>query len=503
MRNHFLLQYLCTAAILSFSLNGFAEGETAAAVETLMGEAGVVGSIPEVVPFKSSTVVQNEKLQGIVSSQIIPTLSVLNAAGMSSAALLYEIQVSIETLMKTKIACSDSADTAEQLCIEGKSPQAIIAKGIVNAAGPILASINSAQKSCSTTASTTNLAQQAMSLAKGACVGAKLICDTTCSKADAELKVISSKLTIFQTKAMAEYKLRLGASIDPLDRVILEPVPPALVSLKATVEPVLVAESAPAPTGTTTSLVVRCQGYSKDVALFATNIFGLLAANKSANECKDKLASTGGNPSAQEYCAIATNTSSTFCKCQKDQTAEGCPGHLAVTPTTSKETKDGKGNNIKSDGKGNQFAGGFDPVKPGPVDLGGLKSDGTTRTAGDDKKADAGGGGFGSAGTSGGGSSGGGSGAGKGSDAKDAVAGEDRKKTGLGSFFGLGGGSSSGSGSGKSGNGSLGQKDMDAIQRQIASEKLRAEVSGASGKSNWEKVSERYLRNKSTLLVGQ
>lgn len=497
MRNRFLLHFVNFVAILFLSSQGYAEDVTAL----------VAGSIPEVGSFKGYAAAQISNLEKTVSGPTDTLLGLLAEVGMvESETLLEEIKSATLAYKQSKLSCGASADAAEIVCIESKSELAAGAKKIIDAAGPLMAAVSTAQKACSSTASTTSLAQQAMTLAKGACVAAKVTCDSTCAKADAELTAINSKVPNFivqtQIKYNALYVAWCATAIpNPTCPELTVALKPAFDVYKAVVPKAFTADAVPAVKGTTTSLVLRCQGYTKDVVLFAANILSLLQANKSAAECAAKLGSGGGSATAKEYCTVPENATTSLCKCQKDSTAEGCLGHVATTEN-EKNTTDDKGKNIKPSGAGNQFAGEFDKVKPTAIDLGGLKSDSASTT--DDKKTDplSASGGGGSASNSSGGSSGGFGAAGA-AGSKEAVAGDDKKKLGLGSFFGSGGGSSSGSGSGKIGTGSLGQKDMDAIQRQIASEKLRAEVSGASGKSNWEKVSERYLRNKATLLVGQ
>ena len=52
----------------------------------------------------------------------------------------------------------------------------------------------------------------------------------------------------------------------------------------------------------------------------------------------------------------------------------------------------------------------------------------------------------------------------------------------------------------KNGNGSIGTKEMNAINRKLASEQVAAQVSPASGKSNWEKVKQMYLFKENSFI---
>lgn len=459
------------------------------------------GSVPTVVPFVTSAEVTSKKLASEVDFQFPSLYSMLVGANISTASDLQHIELAIETYTTSKMACAKAADTAEGLCIESKSPQALSAKGIVDSIGPALEKISSAFGSCNLAASKSQLVKDKTDLAKDACVASKVICDGSCAKAAGQLKEINANTTAFINATKAEITAKITPACQTPPYKMCKEISEASLALDtfaAAVPPALQAEAAATPVGTTASIAVRCQGYSKDIALYATNIAAALVAKQSAQSCADQL-NNGSTASKEEYCKISANAGTSFCKCQKDNTLEGCVGYTAKA-VVGEKIKDDTAKDIKNIGSKNQFAGGFG--KNSSIDLGKLKSD-LPMTAEDYKKAadsktDAAT--ANPAGSVGGGPSGGNSGGSV--NAKDAVGSDDKKKS-FGSFFGGGGGGSSASGSGKGSNYGLGKKDMAQLQRQIASEKLRAEVSGASGKSNWEKVSERYLRNSSSLLVGQ
>jgi hypothetical protein len=79
---------------------------------------------------------------------------------------------------------------------------------------------------------------------------------------------------------------------------------------------------------------------------------------------------------------------------------------------------------------------------------------------------------------------------------------KEKSKFNFGSFGSLGGAISGFfGGSKKSSDSNKFSKDqVEAARRQIASEKVRSEISSASGKSNWDKVTTRYNESSSSFL---
>lgn len=418
----------------------------------------------------------------------------------------------------TKKACAATAETTEFLCIEGSSPGAIAARKVMDVAGPILAVINSAQKACSSSAKVSKMVGQGLTIAKGVCVAAKLSCDGACTLAASDLTVLTQMSSV-QMKAAIEADYTAGvAYCNGLT------FPPAIATCQAlnvtkhntsvafvtgTVQAALTKEKAPT-LGTTPGIAARCQSHIKDILLFAVNLAGMKKAQKSAEACEKQLASSGGSTiTPTQYCETPANVSTQFCLCQKDNTTTGCPGALAKT--TSPGGTDVGGVNIKSAGGTSAFASGFRTSKPNSIlnkngsSLSGLGLDGGSNL----NTATQAGGAVGTADPShleGAGAQGVSSGYAGDSGSNDSKSGKaigSDKKWNFGSFGSSGGSSGSYGNAGISANGALSAKQMEAVKRQIASEQLAAEVSSATGKSNWEKVQQRYLMNTNSFLSGR
>lgn len=436
-----------------------------------------------------------------------------------SNTLVKSIGANIKAYVARKKMCTSSAEAAYFLCADGTSPGAKAVKTLMTVGAPILGMISSAQKACSTTADLTSLATKALTVAKGACIAAKTTCDMSCASSAEMLATINGQITNFRpvyfneeqtTSGICEKSEGVGPGATACAAVAAASgvVTPQMASVDAALKK----ESAVVSPGTTSYIAAKCSNLSQDILVMAANILSLVNANKSASACSAQLATTG-NPAttALQYCETPANTNTQFCICQKDNKQQGCPGYVATAANTPTTPTNDLGVDMKNGGKGNQFASGGLPVKPdSALNVGGLGSLGGdgTGSAADKAAADAAKSGtslsaFGGAST---GDSAGGS-----APSADLSAGSDKnaadkKKWSFGAFSGFGGGGS-GSGSGDSGSANsknaLGQKDMDSIKRQIASEQLRAEVSEASGKSNWEKVRTRYLQQSNSLLNGQ
>lgn len=405
-----------------------------------------------------------------------------------------------------KIACTKTAEVANFLCLEGTSEGMQAAKTLMNVAGPALAVINSAQKSCSTTAKVTRMVGTAMTIAKAACVGSKLACDGSCLVATSQLKKIATQVIALNSAisddivSASEYCGSLSATKFPI--CLAEVKTKASISsaeakkLLALIE----IEATPTTRGTSQATAKQCQDHMKDIGLMALNIIGAVQAQKGAKACAEQLKAGDGTTTA-EYCAQPANSVSSYCKCQKDNTQLGCSGHI-VSNANSAPTNDGQSSDSRLNNGGvSGFAG--PGVGGAKMDLGGVKSPimtGTSVGGSNDPSLakDAA-----TAGKMGGGASaaGGGAGAAGGKNAElGGAEGAEKKKWSFGAFTsGFGGGSSGNVKGTADGTGRIGQKDLNA-QRKIASEQFRAEVSEASGRSNWEKVRSSYVRKSSSLL---
>jgi len=523
--------------------------ETKSAVDSI-GEASKVS--PDAKAPKETAISEladstSTKLKTDVQATINQTTKVVTTQVMDypvfvdTPAQLKKLDASlVEYTDQKKKTCSSRAETASYLCVEGTSPGAIAAKELMNSAGPILSIISSAQKTCSSTAKVTQLVGTGLTIAKGVCVASKLVCDSTCATAVAGLtKMQASVKTEIGSSINADYNQAIGycdslsqmkysqckASTVGMDFSACDAAKmtyyngcvgdmnqkrAAAISGANKIVSSFQLENNAATSGTSPALVKGCANHGKDIALFAVQLLGTYAAQKNAKACEEKLASNGAaaaNISTQQYCEKSENVSSQICVCQKNPMASGCPGAVMADSSSTNGSAE-KGTNIKNVGGNSAFAGGFGTGKKPDFSSSNLGKDSINGALAGAASGDESAGGLG--GFGGGGLSGGGGGALGGVPASAAEAvlkkeAEEKKKWSFGAFGSSdgGGGANGGTAGNKYKSGALTTGDQAAIQRQIASEKYAAEVSTASGKSNWEKIRNMYLIKENSFIFGQ
>lgn len=514
-------------------------GKNQVEVEKAAKDAKAAGAPPEVVdgaqganpqansvtppptPITAAAEQQTTTLTGAVKTAISGALPVLQNATPSlpfsnSATLLTSyIDPMITKYATFKKTCTTLAEKTEFVCAEGTSPGQRATRALMAASGPLLAVMNSAQGMCSTTSKITDLASKVLIGAKLVCSGAKITCGLTCASAVSDLQALSVDFdTRFESALELDQEMALencsffnepaSCNSDVANKFT------AAVKAKGAISTALRAELGPT-LGTSPSLVAKCEHSVEHIIGMTANVVSLAAAQKSAEECERRLAS-GGDMPTQQYCAMAGNSTTQFCKCQRDNTQEGCSGYLAMTSGGPLNTNTVGGTNLKSEGSGpSSFAGGgpSSSIKPsGDIALPTNLTQNNSNPSGNSLTAN-------SNGNSGRGSPTGGSGlggsgsSGSGSSASNKNnADKPEKKWSFGAFankvgnlFKGGGGKSSKS----SANGSVtAANKADALaKRKLASEKLSSEVTQASGKSNWDKVHRTYTLNESTFISGQ
>ncbi len=430
-----------------------------------------------------------------------------------------ELIPAVQKYAEDKEKCVDKAEKANKLCVEGRSPGAQAAKALMDYSAPVLALISSAHKACSSTAKIANLVGIGLTIAKGVCVAAKVTCDASCGTTAKDATQVSSHIERLQGASLVD---QLAAEADCKIRGVLPPTPDAICTADVNRKKIAGQRAAlllknhfameinESQAGTTGQMVASCHNKTKDILLMGTNILSILAAKASAQKCEKQLATNGGATSGDvtttaEYCSVAANTSTQFCKCQGTPNAEGCGAVLAAgVPEASSSNQIGA--NLKTGSGLSNFAGGTGAGGSGSGSDFGIGSEGRAATglAADLNGASSLGAGLGAAG--GAGAGGGGAGGGAGGDPSAAAAGtKDEKKPGFGSLAGLanslGGLFGGGRGGAAAGNGALSSQQQAAIQRKLASDKIAGEVTSSSGLDNFSKIKKSYGQKAETFMT--
>ncbi|MFM6928081.1 MAG: hypothetical protein ACKOX6_06420 [Bdellovibrio sp.] len=378
--------------------------------------------------------------------------------------------------------CVSRQNTAAKWCLETLSPNIT---DIVTGLNTMMSAVggSSVNNSCSTFAKAMDLAKAGMTAYTAACGTTKAGCGYACVKARKGIEQVQEGLKS-QISCKVPTSPSCGADIanyQGLQQSALQGVTQELEK---------------ANNSSVAGKADLCTGKYAQLAVSA--IAGITSIANSLNQGKAcDEATSAANVAAQtleQKCAIETNAKLPECICLKNPMLEGC-GSTAVKSTTSAEgfgsfssSGDktlGKGNGLTNSDLSTGGAGGEDVGGKGTASAGGVPPPA----------------GGGSAGLGGG--SGGGSGSGR--DPADDKTGQKGLNTNI--LSGAGGGGGGGSwgsrgGSDDSGKGYRsylpgGDKDPNKMAGQ---QPWAKEVTGQGGKSNWEKVKDRYRDNKSTLL---
>lgn len=434
------------------------------------------------------------KGQSACAAEASGTLGVSSSCAPAFTSAISSLRVAIAKYAPTRAVCSVSNVSAGVLCPLTSNPVVKQVQLLMAGVTPLLKKASSASESCSTIENTSNIAQYGMAAAGLICTGAKVACDTSCALTATTL---DSMIDIAY-----ELSLVLSATTEAASSEMLTLIANEKKNIAVNIG--------------------QCQKHAISIAETLKQGLLLAAASKSARDCKKQLTAGGSSSisgtsagpivTTAEFCANNANSSNITCKCTNNPNADGCLGAFSGAGVKGAVFKNGNGTS------GMASMGGNSSSSPSPVDKGltkeekkalGLNVDESKNKDGNsDSSAMA------AAGSGGGSSGANASAGGLTTDGQAKVGAEgDSKKSKFGfSFSGLSGGLSGlfGSGSNKNKNNSVNglsqqklEEQENAIKRKIASDQVRSEVSNASGKSNFDKVRNRYQMTTSSLFDGQ
>jgi hypothetical protein len=425
--------------------------------------SGSGGDAAEGTPTKlMSEVTISNALVGVMGCKaFIPTIA--------------EIETAHKTYTSTKDSCVSMQAKAASACLESLSPEMAETTANINM---LVSMIGGAAVSdaCSNMAKAMNIAKAGMSAYTAACGAMRAGCSSSCVKSKAALESMKKLLELPPVAAIGA-----GAPAN-----CAEMYSTFTKSALAAVTEEMNSKDIKSVAGKG----AVCTG--KYAALLSSGALGLISIVKSLGESKNCNAATDGSVTATDLsnldikCAMAEYKNTTECICHLNPRQTGCVNSL-------EKTNGGSGYSGMSAGSGSGGSG----SAGGNVTL----PTGSESTMPEiaSKSAGAGGAGApvgGGSGIGGGGSAGGNSGG---------AGGEDGHK-------GLNTNILSGSGGGGGGWGGGSRSAADAKyrpylpggakdpQRGVAGQGVSNEVTGQGGKSNWEKVRDRYRDNNSTLL---
>ncbi|WP_413576278.1 hypothetical protein ACLVWU_18005 [Bdellovibrio sp. HCB290] len=380
--------------------------------------------------------------------------------------------------------CVNGQKAAAYACLSNLSPNIQDGVAAINSLMAV-AGAAAVKDSCSSMGKAMGIAQAALTAYTAACGAAKGHCGWYCS---ASMKALPQ----LQQALSGDYKCQNDQ--DPSCAQSMS----RYADLRATLLNLAKQELAPKDVQSIAGKTEICTSKYAQLLLSAgTGIYGVVNAIKQANSCEDASnadSSVAGSETTAEKCAVASNANLPECICLKNPMLEGCGSTAARASMNASEG----GLSALSAGSTEAGKDGLSAadlaVGGGEPDLGGARS--PSSSAGG-VGAPVGGGGA----NLGGGSGFGGSGAaGEGKDAQKAL-----DTNILGGSGGGGGGGAWGSGGDGDGDKSgyrsyLPGGAKDPLKMNGGATNASKEVTGQGGKSNWEKVRERYQDNRSSLL---
>lgn len=402
---------------------------------------------------------------------------------------LAPLATSVGTFSKYHGICAKSQATASWVCREETSPKLAETVAMINTGFSTITAV-AVKDTCSNVAKILDLAKAGMTAYTTICGGARASCEVTCSssldgltKAQQTLKRMPGSWSCIPSNPVMGAQCNIAqqeymASIQELEGLLAKDAPPA---------------DGRAIAGKSRACTYN---YGQLVASGIAGIASLIQSFNSAKECEKDSdgAETPPVASLQEKCANSANAQLPECICIADPRTAGCSntlekaglsaGDIASLTLNPSTPSDRSTASVADLGLGGSD---LDPNLPPAEgsDSGGLPG------------APTGGGGAG-LGSSGGGF-GGGPNTGDGKSAKGL-------NTNILSGTGGGGGGGFGSWGGGSGNSNSrlrsylpgGAKDPN--KGMAGQQNWSKEVTGQGGKSNFEKVKDRYRDNKNTLL---
>lgn len=411
------------------------------------------------------------------------------AGGTPNDKILNEYEKLGKSAYDNGLKCLKQQETAGKACLESMSPNVTSMVASLNTAMAAMGMGSSMSDSCNKVSGLMKALQAGMAGYTAACGAAKSMCSSSCGK--------SLDDTIKLAKMMQNSRGEINCNATHPGFAACQAQVQAFDALKSQIIEYANKEGNKEDPLTVAGKRKVCSAkYAELAASGLASVMNVVNALKQAKSCEEQ-----SNAAANNVCSDITTMNTEACKCQVETSMDcicfrnprtpGCSSGLAGNSNSSSETLGASG--LSADGTPIDMSSNMDALGAG--DMGPFGSREANSAGGAGAPVGGGGAGLGSGGTGGGGGgAGGGTGGGRGLDT-NILGGVGGGGGGAGAFRGV---SSFGSGNSKYKSYLPGgDKDPNKMAGQQLWEK---EVTGQGGKSNWEKVRDRYLDNKGTLL---
>jgi hypothetical protein len=452
----------------------FAADDKAAAPDKTQADgastAGVTSSLA--LTSEGQSIVGNSK----ALAQAIQTADA--ASGTKATALAG----SLATYMDDQESCRSKEVAATTYCLEKTNPGIAKALPIIQTlVSGISASISD---SCSTLAKAMNIANEALLAYQATCAAAKGVCNYSCSGAVTKIKKAQTDFATLAKTAEAVCKTKNAENATAATNCV-NAIETPLKALTASIskEANVKQDSSVAQKNNT------CSSYATQLASALVGSIGVIKTMSSANSCSSDT-TTATTASTDVDCTLEANATNTVCICKATPRAAGCSEGLDTTASAM------AADSLRGATEASYTAAGNSSADLGTIadstDLGTVDTSNSTGSSG--AVSDGGSGGLG-----------GSSSLGSAAENKSAQQKASGYNTNIYSGDSSGGGGG-GSWGGYGGDGSLrqylpgGKKDPTKAAAIAAQAAIKKEVTSEGGKSNWEKIRERYRDQKSTLI---
>jgi len=427
----------------------------------------------------------NALIEQAHAEYIISEIAHMGTTAAQVEAAFTALRGQVNSYKLVQSTCNASNSGANTLCSFVTNPKVLAVQQLMAVATPIITKSSSARESCEILEKTNKVGQFGMAAANVMCLGTKTTCDISCAAGLKQLTPMVQNIAIISADAPDAAHLMMKAIASEETSVGLK--------------------------------VGECKKHSLSAASMLAATVTLATSSKAAENCKEKLTAGGGGASGMaagaivttaEHCSKPENANSSVCRCTQNPNADGCFGSFAGVKGVATQNKN-SGSGMASNSGSSSGVTAAGPLSNEQKQALGFNTQDKNKNASTDSMMAGG-----LATANGVGSSSDGSGSGLVDENGQATKTDTTKKSALSSFsFGsLSGGLGSFFGSNKGGKNAAALKVLDpqkakeqelAIKRKLASEQLRSEVSMASGKSNFDKIRNRYQMSTSSLFNGQ
>lgn len=440
-----------------------------------------------------------DKLAQEAQTKLEGAIKQMYEGGGRCASEISKIEEAAKKYVILKQSCGTDAASADNFCDTMRNQKALDVQKMISAGTAVISKATAASESCGIMGNVSTLANGGMLAAQAVCSGYKFKCDFSCGDAKKEIALVAKLNGQPITSCVNTVIAEANSESNQGRAEMLKGFADKLVAAQNQVGQV-VAEETPA----VDPKITQCEKNGADILTMGAQAAALLSAAMDSKKCEEQLSSgSGGSGSGSlattaQFCAQPGNSSSITCRCAADPNGAGCLGSLGGSDVS------GFAGLQKGVGNVSGFAStGAPKVSDSDIQFGDIPSDVAVKKDNGLSPTSP----FAAAAaTGGGGGSGGGSGVAGSS--KPGVAGAEEEKSkgfsmgfsslakGFGNLFGLKGNDKGGKSLSKE------QKDiqLQAIKRKIASDQVRAEISTASGKSNFDKIKDRYAETRSSLI---